>query len=100
MMENNCPRRPHCDPSSRYRTFDGSCNNLGNPKIGMANTPLRRILPNHYDDGEFWRAKLIHRMLLPPPAPGLTDLFVSKTFLVALMQTANPTRSILFVVMH
>lgn len=51
MMEITCPRRPSCNPTSPYRTPDGSCNNLGNPKLGMANTPLRRLIPNQYDDG-------------------------------------------------
>lgn len=53
MMLKQCPRPQACDPNTPYRTPDGTCNNLGNPKIGMANLPLRRLLPNKYDDGEF-----------------------------------------------
>ncbi|XP_012141532.2 peroxidase [Megachile rotundata] len=36
---------------SRYRTFDGSCNNLHNPTWGMANTRYGRLLPANYGDG-------------------------------------------------
>lgn len=46
-----------CDPSiapctkGKYRTYDGSCNNLGNPRLGVANTPYGRLLPPKYSDG-------------------------------------------------
>ncbi|XP_076625246.1 peroxidase [Colletes latitarsis] len=36
---------------SRYRTYDGSCNNLQNPTWGMANTRYGRLLPANYGDG-------------------------------------------------
>ncbi|KAF3430721.1 hypothetical protein E2986_12644 [Frieseomelitta varia] len=36
---------------SRYRTFDGSCNNLYNPTWGMANTTFGRLLPPRYGNG-------------------------------------------------
>ncbi|CAK9801255.1 Pxd [Anthophora quadrimaculata] len=35
----------------RYRTYDGSCNNLRNPTWGMANTRYGRLLPANYGDG-------------------------------------------------
>ncbi|XP_038060614.1 lactoperoxidase-like isoform X2 [Patiria miniata] len=38
--------------SQRYRTPDGSCNNLKHPSWGMANLPLGRFLPSAYDDGK------------------------------------------------
>ncbi|KAL8604911.1 hypothetical protein ACOMHN_028539 [Nucella lapillus] len=39
----------------RYRTADGSCNNVhGHPAWGMARTPQERMLPPVYQDGEFW----------------------------------------------
>ena len=40
---------------SKYRTIDGSCNNLGKPRMGQVFTPLQRILPNAYADGMLWR---------------------------------------------
>ncbi|XP_066589731.1 peroxidase-like isoform X2 [Prorops nasuta] len=36
---------------SRYRTYDGSCNNLQNPTWGMANTRYGRLLRANYGDG-------------------------------------------------
>ncbi|XP_046420327.1 peroxidase-like [Neodiprion fabricii] len=36
---------------SRYRTFDGSCNNPYNPTWGQANTRYARLLPSNYADG-------------------------------------------------
>ncbi|XP_059081531.1 peroxidase-like [Tigriopus californicus] len=39
-----------CDQSMRYRTIDGSCNNLRNPLQGREFTPLNRILDNAYSD--------------------------------------------------
>ncbi|KAK7102280.1 hypothetical protein V1264_020523 [Littorina saxatilis] len=39
----------HGDPAGKYRTADGTCNNVFNH--GSANRPPRRLLPNAYDDG-------------------------------------------------
>ena len=52
IMEKECSAQPVCDPNQKYRRIDGSCNNLSIPKLGMAFTPLRRVLPNAYEDGE------------------------------------------------
>jgi len=50
-----CPKRDYnwwgCDPKSKYRSFDGKCNNLKVPWWGKKETPLKRLLPNEYDDG-------------------------------------------------
>ena len=50
--ESECPwtnsRRPRCTKNSRYRTVDGSCNNAGNPLLGMSGTPFRRLLASTY----------------------------------------------------
>ncbi|KAK2585041.1 hypothetical protein KPH14_008561 [Odynerus spinipes] len=37
--------------TNRYRTFDGSCNNLNNPMWGAANTRYGRLLLPKYGDG-------------------------------------------------
>lgn len=41
-----------CDPSAKYRTFDGSCNNLVRPALGTPNTPVVRLLAPSYADGK------------------------------------------------
>lgn len=48
-----CPytRLPYCDPTSQYRSEDGSCNNLKYTWWGMANTPFKRLLEPAYNDG-------------------------------------------------
>ncbi|XP_064614515.1 LOW QUALITY PROTEIN: chorion peroxidase-like [Liolophura sinensis] len=46
-----CPFRPPRDCSKqRYRTVDGSCNNLGNPLWGATFTPFVRTLPAVYEE--------------------------------------------------
>ncbi|XP_071637143.1 uncharacterized protein [Temnothorax longispinosus] len=53
-LEQQCPRRdpPRCPRASlRYRTSDGSCNNLQNLWWGSAMSAMRRFLPPEYDDG-------------------------------------------------
>lgn len=34
----------------RYRTLDGTCNNLQHPMWGASLTPVRRLLPAQYDN--------------------------------------------------
>ncbi|KAK8751901.1 hypothetical protein OTU49_010969, partial [Cherax quadricarinatus] len=51
LLGSMCPRRPSCDPNSKYRTPDGSCNNLKKTTWGKSNTPCQRILAPTYDDG-------------------------------------------------
>ncbi len=40
-----------CSSSNKYRSYDGTCNNLNNPLIGSINTPYTRFLPASYQDG-------------------------------------------------
>lgn len=44
-----------CNPRARYRSFDGSCNNLQQPGWGSVNTALVRLLPAAYQDGKWHR---------------------------------------------
>lgn len=40
-----------CDRNSRYRTIDGTCNNLEHPSWGMAGSCFERLLDPAYADG-------------------------------------------------
>ncbi|CAH2085472.1 unnamed protein product [Euphydryas editha] len=42
---------PFC-VKSRYRTIDGSCNNLLRPTLGTPQTPYARLVPYKYGDGQ------------------------------------------------
>ncbi|XP_064483549.1 uncharacterized protein LOC135396484 [Ornithodoros turicata] len=47
-----CPYRPRpCGRPSKYRSYDGFCNNLQNPYWGSANLRYLRFLPPSYGDG-------------------------------------------------
>ena len=42
---------PVCDRAARYRTMDGTCNNLREPNYGRTGTPFQRILLPEYAKG-------------------------------------------------
>jgi peroxidase len=44
-----------CDPNSPYRTIDGSCNNLRQPRWGMTGSLFTRLLPPRYADGNYYK---------------------------------------------
>ncbi|KAL5015945.1 hypothetical protein ScPMuIL_005534 [Solemya velum] len=68
-------RSPHCNNMclhKKYRTFDGTCNNLQNPTWGASNIALRRFLPAAYENGfnspiGWNRAQLYNGFHLPSP---------------------------------
>ncbi|XP_065567232.1 peroxidase-like [Artemia franciscana] len=49
-LANTCLLEPECY-YNRYRSADGSCNNLKSPNMGRSLTQMDRILPPDYDDG-------------------------------------------------
>lgn len=48
-----CGTPPFSCPASKYRSYDGSCNNLGNPVLGTPQTRYARLLPAVYGDSNF-----------------------------------------------
>ena len=49
-----CPyqnQKISCSSSTKYRSYDGTCNNLNNPFLGASNTPYTRLLSPAYRDG-------------------------------------------------
>ena len=49
----NDKAKHYCNPSSTFRSMDGSCNNLKHPLWGRAMTPLRRALEPDYCDSKW-----------------------------------------------
>ena len=51
-VNETCPWTPvpkcHSNFHKKYRTNDGSCNNLNKPNLGRTETPFQRILPSAY----------------------------------------------------
>ena len=53
VIDDTCLEQPTCDADSKYRTFDGSCNNVAAPLQGKAFTTFRRLLEPDYSDGNW-----------------------------------------------
>ncbi|KAA0184437.1 hypothetical protein HAZT_HAZT009159 [Hyalella azteca] len=51
ILADNCPRAPPCNPRAKYRSIDGTCNNLENPLYGKSETSFQRVMPPVYGDG-------------------------------------------------
>ena len=52
-LSQQCPAPVRCDTrfTTNYRTADGTCNNLNNPRFGSSFTPLIRLVRPDYADG-------------------------------------------------
>ncbi|KAK6621977.1 hypothetical protein RUM44_001784 [Polyplax serrata] len=50
VIADTCPRITNCRVQ-KYRTPDGSCNNLSHDRWGKSGTALQRIIPPKYEDG-------------------------------------------------
>lgn len=48
---NKCAPIVTCDSKSKYRTVNGSCNNLQNPTWGAELTPFYRYMDPEFSDG-------------------------------------------------
>jgi len=50
--EGVCHRNVKCKIDSKYRSYDGTCNNLKDTLLGSVYTPYQRLIPAVYGDGE------------------------------------------------
>ncbi|XP_050523245.1 peroxidase-like isoform X1 [Daktulosphaira vitifoliae] len=46
-----CAPVVQCNPNEKYRSYNGSCNNLAIPTYGAAQTPYFRLMNANYSDG-------------------------------------------------
>ena len=53
VINNTCLTTTTCSASFKYRTLNGTCNNLNLPNLGAANTVYRRLTTPAYSDGLF-----------------------------------------------
>lgn len=62
-----CGLAPPFCTESKYRSIDGSCNNLYRPSWGMGQTPYGRLTPYNYADGVSAMARSVSGNPLPNP---------------------------------
>jgi peroxidase len=67
---------PECDPTYKYRSYDGSCNNLQHPTWGMLHSVFARIFEPRYSDG----------IELPPVAADGSELPNARKIISSLLQ--------------
>lgn len=78
-LASRCPGDPVCPRDAiqeRYRSYDGSCNNLKHTAWGKSNTPYTRILPPDYEDGvsEIRKTGVTGRILPNPRTVSLASI--------------------------
>ena len=90
-MMSHCQKETHNCQLSKYRTYDGSCNNLHRPSWGKSFVPYSRLLAPDYGDGV--DAVRIARSGMPLPNPRVISYTIapetkalSKYFTHVLMQ--------------
>lgn len=82
--------KPHCQ-TSKYRTIDGSCNNIDHPLWGTAYSKFSRILKAEYADGVSAFQKSVTGHELPSPRFISKNIYTEKSVLdpeytIAMMQ--------------
>ncbi|TGZ52073.1 Peroxidase [Temnothorax longispinosus] len=65
-----------CDETSKYRSIDGTCNNIDNPSWGSAMTAYTRVLFSQYFDG-IQEPRRVGQTKKPLPSPRLVSAALS-----------------------
>ncbi|CAB3235717.1 unnamed protein product [Arctia plantaginis] len=73
-----CGLTPEFCTNSRYRSIDGSCNNLQRPSWGMPQTPYGRLTPYNYADGISVMTRSVTGRQLPNARELSMQLFLDK----------------------
>ncbi|VVC27283.1 Haem peroxidase,Haem peroxidase, animal type [Cinara cedri] len=73
-----CAPRVKCDPNVKYRSINGSCNNLYVPTRGAAKTSFLRLLDANYNDGHYDFRRQTNGSKLPNPRIINIKLFLSR----------------------
>jgi len=55
-----CAPEINCDKNAKYRTINGSCNNLCESQWGSSNTTFARMGPAVYSDSKYMVSKIEH----------------------------------------
>lgn len=71
-----CPQMVKCPIDTRYRSPDGSCNNLRHPDLGKSFSPYARLHPPEYEDG-LGAPRITGRSGDPLPSPRLVSVTIS-----------------------
>ncbi|KMQ90863.1 peroxidase-like isoform x5 protein [Lasius niger] len=66
-----------CDEISKYRSIDGTCNNLDNPSWGSAMTAYTRVLFSQYFDVGIQEPRHVGQTKKPLPSPRLVSAALS-----------------------
>ncbi|XP_025410681.1 peroxidase-like [Sipha flava] len=73
-----CAPQVKCDPYAKYRSVNGSCNNLKTPTWGAANTPFLRMLNANFSDGYYELRKQTNGSALPSPRVVNINVFLTR----------------------
>ncbi|XP_001944613.1 peroxidase [Acyrthosiphon pisum] len=67
-----------CDPNAKYRSINGSCNNLKTPTWGAAATPFLRLLDANFSDGYYSLRVQTNGSELPYPRVLDVNIFLNR----------------------
>ncbi|XP_025194656.1 peroxidase-like isoform X2 [Melanaphis sacchari] len=73
-----CAPKMKCDPTAKYRSINGSCNNLEIPTRGAAGSPFYRLINANFSDGYYKLRVQTNGSPLPWPRVLDIDIFLNR----------------------